>query len=435
MTTAPSIIRPLDPGEAFFFMTDKVSCMNFVVIAERQGILALGKIIAALRVVQAENDLLRARILWDQEHGLCFAAGSGAAVPFESGEFQSDEWQDAITAELSRPFADGINPLLRCLYLQSDDAARSVLALCFHHSIADGRAGVELLRRLLELIALDAAALTIRETRPQRTLYESFPARFRWADHPEAAEELMDATMADYKRHGPLTPTPTLAATAETREPHLIQLRFTRAEARRLAMRCREHRTSVHGALCAAQLIAQQRLGAGPANLFLSCPVDMRPHLHPVPPVTPIAFHVSIVSSPFPVAADTDLWQLARDIMDHTRRQLDRGEGHLFFSMYGLEEQPILPDRLKRFTKTVLSSWQNTMVSNVGRIKPVDADPQVERISFALCPMPYQAIFNAASSYGEQLILNLGYDAARLSTELARKIADGMRAQLAAEVG
>jgi hypothetical protein len=75
------------------------------------------------------------------------------------------------------------------------------------------------------------------------------------------------------------------------------------------------------------------------------------------------------------------------------------------------------------------------MVSNVGRIKPVDADPQVERISFALCPMPYQAIFNAASSYGEQLILNLGYDAARLSTELARKIADGMRAQLAAEVG
>jgi NRPS condensation-like uncharacterized protein len=435
MTLPLSILRPLDPGEAFFFMTDKVSCMNFVVIAERQGTLVPERIVAALAVAQAENDLLRVRILWDEEHGLCFAAGSGTPVPFEAGEFQSNSWQNAITAELSRPFADGANPLLRCLYLQSADATRSVLALCFHHSIADGRAGVELLRRLLELIALDAAAPAPSDTRPQRTLYESFPARFRWSEHPDAAEALMDATMADYKRHGPLTPTPTLSATAQTREPQLIQLRLSTDQTRRLALRCREHRTSVHGALCAAQLIAQQRLGAGPANLFLSCPIDMRPHLHPVPPVTPIAFHVSIVSSPFPVAADTDLWQLARDIMDHTRRQLDRGEGHLFFSMYGLEEQPILPDRLKRFTKTVLSSWQNTMVSNVGTIKPVAADPQVERISFALCPMPYQAIFNAASSYGDQLILNLGYDAARLSPTLAQQIADNMHAQLAAEPG
>ncbi len=418
-------------------MTDKVSCMNFVVIAERLGILSVERIIAGLGVVQAENDLLRARIVWDEEHGLCFAAASGVPVPLETGEFQGDEWQDVITAELSRPFADGINPLLRCLYLQSADAARSVLALCFHHSIADGRAGVELLRHLLELSVQDAAPTVPRETLPQRPMYELFPARFRWAEHPEAAEELMDTTMADYKRHGPLTPAPALAATAQTREPRLIQLRFTAAETRRLALRCREHRTSVHGALCAAQLIAQHRLGAGPApaNLFLSCPVDMRPHLHPTPPITPIALHVSIVSSPFPVAANTDLWQLARDIMDHTRRQLDRGEGHLFFSMYGLEEQPILPDRFKRFTKTVLSSWQNTMVSNLGKIKSVDADPQLERISFALCPMPYQAIFNAASSYGDQLILNIGYDEARLSSTLAKQIADGIRMQLAAEPG
>lgn len=90
--------------------------------------------------------------------------------------------------------------------------------------------------------------------------------------------------------------------------------------------------------------------------------------------------------------------------------------------MYGLEEQPIGPDRLNGFAKAVLSSWQNTMVSNVGRIAPVSADSAVTRISFALYPMPYQTLFTAASAYNGRLILNVGYDTARLTPALAQEI-------------
>ena len=34
---ADRIDRPLDPGEAFFFLADRSSCMNFVLFAERRG--------------------------------------------------------------------------------------------------------------------------------------------------------------------------------------------------------------------------------------------------------------------------------------------------------------------------------------------------------------------------------------------------------------
>jgi hypothetical protein len=66
------IARPLDPAEAFFFMADRISCMNFVFFAERSGHLDPERIRASLAVIQHENPLLRARISWTADRGLCF---------------------------------------------------------------------------------------------------------------------------------------------------------------------------------------------------------------------------------------------------------------------------------------------------------------------------------------------------------------------------
>ena len=423
----PSILRSLDPGEAFFYMADKLSCMNFVVFAERDGYLLPEQIRAALDLVQREQALLRVQIVWNEGDGMCFADGSGAGISLSCREFAGDQWREHIEAELSHPFEDGTSPLMRCIYLSATDVKHSVLALCFHHSIADGRSGVELLRRMLESIAGCDTKTTMATSLPT-PMYQAFPPHRRWSDNADAADALADTMMADYKRFGRLVSQPWLSSSAAERQPHFMRVELDGEATLRLTSRCRAEDTSVHGALCAAQLMAQNRLNRaeGPATQFLACPVDMRPHLVPPPPAIQLGFNVSIVSSPFVVHEDTHLWSLSRDIMAHTRRQMDRGEGHLFFSMYGLEESPIAPDRLNGFTKAVLSSWQNTMVSNVGRIAPVTADPAVTRISFALCPMPYQTLFTAASAYNDRLILNVGYDAARLPAALAQEIAGTM---------
>jgi hypothetical protein len=85
---------------------------------------------------------------------------------------------------------------------------------------------------------------------------------------------------------------------------------------------------------------------------------------------------------------------------------------------------------MERFAKSILATWQNTMVSNVGRVAAVDSDPSVDAISFALCPMPYQILFNAVSTYKDKLLLNVGYDAGKLSEEIAMELAVGMREAL-----
>jgi hypothetical protein len=48
--------------------------------------------------------------------------------------------------------------------------------------------------------------------------------------------------------------------------------------------------------------------------------------------------------------------------------------------------------------------------------------------------MPYQTLFTAASSYKNQLILNVGFDAQRLSEANAHALVDGIRTLLLAAV-
>lgn len=437
----PHFLRTLDPGEAFFCMTDLVSCMNFVVFAERMGCLQPAQIRTALDIVQKENTLLQASISWAEDTGLCFVHAPDIGIELQCHVCAGADWQSAIEQQLSLPFATGEAPLMRCLYLDIEPCAdpvrppRSVLALCFHHTVADGRSGTELLRRVLGLIATDTRDHDPNRTTVLPSMADVHPERYRWADQPAAAKQLRNTLIGDYRRHGPLPAVNWLATDTTERLPKFIRLSFTPTVTHNLVSKARDKGTSVHGVLCAAQLLAQLALqtcqtGDEPSTFFLSCPVDMRPHLEPVQPVTPTGLFVSLISATFSVHADTDLWQLARDIIVQTRLQLARGEGHLLYHIYGLDGSLAPPSQMEPFRKKTLASLPNTMVSNVGVVASVTDDPAVDAISFALCPMPYQTLFTAASSYKNQLVLNVGFDAARLSPAHARLLSDRMQTLL-----
>jgi len=422
------VSRHLDPAEAFFFMADRVSCMNFAIVAERVGHLDPERIRSSLDVIQDENPLLQVGIRWTDDHGLRFEPAPDTPIELVCRTVDAGDWQRWIEHELAQPFPPESAPLMRCRYLEMSSPERSVLVLVFHHSIADGRSGIELLRRLIDCIAAGTTSRTGAGALPLPPMHEAFPPRFRWADQPEAAKQVKDALSADYKRRGRSTPMPWLASAAPTRMPRIIRMALPPDATKRLLERSRQHGTSVHGALCAAQLIAQyQTLAArDPATLFLSFPVDMRSLVEPAQPITPVALYASLISAAFAVDAGTDFWVLARDVIAQARRQMDRGEGHIFFQLYGLDGAPVKPDRLEQFTKIILSTWQNTMVSNVGDIPAIDSDPAVDAISFALCPMPYQTLFTSVSTYRGRLLLNIGYDAGKVPDADAAKVAAGV---------
>ena len=418
------ISRPLDPGEAFFTLSDQVSSMNFVVFAQRSALLKTERIAQTLKVLQQENALLQVRIDWSEERGLRFEPAPGQAIELRTLSYSADGWRPWIEGELSHLFATGSAPLMRCLYLQDQATSSSVLALTFHHSIADGRSGTALLRRLLSLLAHELPTAATQHAAALPAMADVFPPRYRWAEQPDAAKALRTTLIGDYRRYGALPAIPWLATEANARTPGFIQCTLPADTSQGLLQRARAEGTTVHGALCAAQLLAQHRLQplGEQSTFFLSCPVDMRPHLEPVQPETPTGLFVSLISNTFQISDDTPIWALARDVIAQTRLQIARGEGHLLYWLYGLTGAPVLPSHLAPFSKKTLASLPNTMVSNVGPIDAVVDDPAVEAMSFALCPMPYQTLFTAASSYRGRLILNVGYDAQRLTPANAQTL-------------
>jgi NRPS condensation-like uncharacterized protein len=432
-----SVSRHLDPAEAFFFMADRVSCMNFAIFAERSGHLDPELIRSSLGVIQDENPLLQVCIRWTEDHGLRFEPMASTSIDLVCRTVDADNWQRWIEQELAHPFPPGSAPLMRCRYLEMSSPERSVLVLVFHHSIADGRSGVELLRRLIDCIATRTTARTGATVLPLRPLHQAFPPRFRWADQLGSAKQVKDALIADYRRHGRSTPMPWLSSDAPTRTPRFIRVAFPPEVTQRLLELSHRHQTTVHGALCAAQLVAQyrSRMDRDPATLFLSFPVDMRALVEPTQPITPIALYASLISAAFAVDTNTDFWVLAREVVGQTRRQMDRGEGHIFFHLYGLDSTPVRPDRLEPFTRLLLSTWQNTMVSNIGKVPAIDSDPEVDAISFALCPMPYQTLFTSVSTYRGRLLLNIGYDAGKVSDATGVKVAASVRNALQEAAG
>jgi len=70
------------------------------------------------------------------------------------------------------------------------------------------------------------------------------------------------------------------------------------------------------------------------------------------------------------------------------------------------------------------------MISNIGVVEAVDVAAKVDAISFVLSPMPYQIVFTAISTYDGKLIINLAYDAAKLTPEHAAQLAHWMEQAL-----
>ena len=122
-----SVSRHLDPAEAFFFMADRVSCMNFAIFAERSGHLDPESIRSSLAVIQDENPLLQVCIRWAADHGLRFEPTASTSIDLACRTVDADDWQRWIEKELAHPFPPESAPLMRCRYLEVPSPERSVL--------------------------------------------------------------------------------------------------------------------------------------------------------------------------------------------------------------------------------------------------------------------------------------------------------------------
>jgi hypothetical protein len=188
--------------------------------------------------------------------------------------------------------------------------------------------------------------------------------------------------------------------------------------------RCRAEGTTVHGAICAAQLIATRNLFEedDARTLYLVCPADLRSHIAG-DLEGQLSFCSTLLRSTYRVEGEAAFWPLAREIAADLRLRLERGEGHLTYATLPLDKIASSGPGFEAFAAALDRLPAGSNVSNIGRVEPLDDCPEVEAISFALCAMPKHLASLNASSYRDRLIMNMTFDAAKLAPELADRLA------------
>jgi len=416
--------RPLGGTEKIYWLLDKLYSLNFAAYVVLDGTLDPGDLQTALSRVQEMTPLLRARIVVEGNAPV-FEPVDPREHPLRVEIYTLRGWRRQLERHLDTTFPVGTAPLARLLWFRGK-GAKSVLAMLFHHPIADGRSGVHILLQTLRHASGTASAFAYRPARPPAQELDFI------RQQPVVAGKLKEVRFWLAKGRELLMMASQLPGydmtTTGRRETASIELALSKRLASALLSACRAHKTSIHGALGAAQVMAlnDEFAGRKPRVMALNSLADLRGVIDGDLTEEDLGLYVSTLTTVHTLEAKPDFWRLATEIRDELQRIISSGDADLIHSFYP-GSALFTPDEsgARKVQKIVALAPPSSMLTNIGRVEEVDLGPElrVREAGFLLSPPVQYPICVTASSYRGGMLLNLLYDRNKIGQTQANRIA------------
>jgi hypothetical protein len=334
-------------AEAIFDHLHRRGAFMIMQAVKLEGRLEEDAMRAALAALQRRHPLLR-----------CHVAQPGAFEPgAEPIELEllprrdADHWQEVTEHQVHRPLPLGPLPQVRVTWLRDTDGARSELVIASNHALLDGASAATLLRELLA----HAGALTLGDAPP------ALPPQ---PPQPPIEQVLRPPPVQWPSWQPPACLRPEAAASPGARRSRLRYGELDADTTGALAVRARERGTSVHGAICAAMLLAIRQTESA-RRLTLSTNVSLRPETSPRIGDEHMGSYVSALITNHQIGAATAFWPLACEVKAELARRHAAGEHILRWR-----------GRLGRLGRSALAlaphiangRWQALNVTNPGKL-------------------------------------------------------------------
>jgi hypothetical protein len=198
----------------------------------------------ALDAAQRRHPLLSVAIETEAVQGPRFRTVADARIPLRIAEAPLSSWRYEVAKELATPFDAQQAPLVRAVLMHGQN--ESVLIIAAHHSIADGLSVSYIIRDILQ--ALQGGDLQALAPLPaqEALVYASQP-------------HIVDADQAG-QSESPQEGRPVSFRALHDALPTIEALSLPPDVTTRLIERARKERTTVHGALCAALVLAGREI-------------------------------------------------------------------------------------------------------------------------------------------------------------------------------
>lgn len=239
-----NIKRPLGTTEKVFWVLDQKTTTHFAVVGEIDGNAKDQEWQEALDLVQKRHPNLSVQISGNKYSTVHFRQVAYCPIPLRIIYSEADEdWNTVLEEELKIPIDTTIAPLARAVLIQQP--GKSVFMFFSNHSIGDGMSVTLLIRDILTVLSGN----TIENPRPMSSLDEIAGVVVDEIDRIE----LPDVEQAKNN----LTPRETV---------HIDRLKFSSELTEKFIQRTKNEKTTVHGALSAAIVLAIERLATSSDN-------------------------------------------------------------------------------------------------------------------------------------------------------------------------
>lgn len=396
---------------------------NILTISRIKGYLNEDIVSIALNLLQKRHPRLKSRITGTLDN-LCFADGT-EKIPLRVVEQQhSEQYLEVIVEELNKPI-ESDKGLARLVLINSSENTSYLLTI-LHHAISDALSTVQLHSEILTYcnkIAAGQIEDNIQELPPLPNIQKLFPKSMQ--GNLGLIKTILSLVKFKFKRvdNCPQTMSFEKCVPIESRSTGMVYRKLNKDATTQLVTVCRNEKTTVQGALCAALLFAAARIirDGNKENLFLSChsSIDLRRRFEPQVNHENLGILALGFTSLHNVDINTPFWDLARDV----KHQLEVGlkSEDIFSSV--LISRKIYESFLSRPYEAPVT----VAVTNIGRvdIKNDYGLFKLEEISFVSSQAVFGGFFGAAvTTFQGKMILNFYFSKPSISQERMETIAD-----------
>ena len=284
--------RALGTNEKVYWVLDQKTTTQFAVVAEIDGNMIDNAWRQALNTVQKRHPNLSVRISGNDYATVQFNHVDNCEIPLTVIYSQSGEsWNSVLEEALSTPLDITVAPLAKAVLIQQP--GKSVFLFITNHSIGDGMSAALFIKDVLTVLS----GRTIENLLPISTLDELAGLSLK---------EIENEDLNGFKQaKGHLLPRPTI---------NIERLKLSSALTRKLIDRAKSEKTTVHGALSAAIVIALNiKSGAD----LQEVPVRI---LHPLSARSTLGLGdgygllVSMVTLPYTPLPHHQFWDFAKEV-------------------------------------------------------------------------------------------------------------------------
>ncbi|MGV3604441.1 MAG: phthiocerol/phthiodiolone dimycocerosyl transferase family protein [Dyadobacter fermentans] len=228
--------RTLGAFEKTFWLLDQIDSKDFCLAADISGTRPVEQWRKAIDMAQQRHPNLSVRVVLDELSRPALEHVHYLPIPLRVVHAEQDyRWEQEVEKELSERFNTAEGPLLRVVLVQKTDS--TVLILSANHTVADGTSLSYLTRDILLAVTGNELALMQPQVSNDETL--------------DLPEDLPAQTVE---------PVLGLKMKTDAVNPLVSSHRFSESTTRNILERARQENTSVHGAICAAVLLASRKM-------------------------------------------------------------------------------------------------------------------------------------------------------------------------------